>query len=103
MENISSITGLTPAATLRDFPAQTSKRHEVDTAARQGDQVEISELASFLSRLAELPDDRARRIVDVRNAIHNGTYESEDKLEAAVERLFQDLQGPGPASAAESA
>lgn len=92
MNEINPIGGLATSATLRDF-ANPSPKHAgpTNSASDLSDRVEISELASFLSRLAELPDDRARRIVDVRNAIRNGAYETPEKLDIAVSRLLDDL------------
>ena len=92
MNEINPIGGLATSATLREF-ANPSSKHAgvVDGGADVSDRVEISELASFLSRLAELPESRARRIVDVRSALLNGTYESPEKLDVAVSRLLDDL------------
>ncbi|MCB9855144.1 MAG: flagellar biosynthesis anti-sigma factor FlgM [Phycisphaerales bacterium] len=64
-------------------------------AAEQGDRVEISELARFLSRLAELPDDKARRIVDIRSEIDKGTFVTSERLNIASERLFEDIGKSG--------
>jgi hypothetical protein len=53
--------------------------------------VEISELATVLSRFAELPEGRARRIVDIRRAIQDGTYVTEERLNIATDRLLANL------------
>ena len=80
------------SATLREFAKQASARsRETVDATTLNDRVEISELASFLSRLAELPDDRARKIVEVRNAIANNSYETQDKHDIATERFLDEL------------
>jgi anti-sigma28 factor (negative regulator of flagellin synthesis) len=60
----------------------------VGETALSKDSVEISELAGFLNRLAQLPDARAKRIVEVRNAIESGQYETQDKLDITTERLL---------------
>ncbi|HVP10952.1 MAG TPA: flagellar biosynthesis anti-sigma factor FlgM, partial [Phycisphaerae bacterium] len=62
-----------------------------EATAPTGDRVEISELAAFLSRLAELPEDRARKVVEIRQQIADGTYETADKLDQTVEQLAKDL------------
>lgn len=66
---------------------------ETDTSnvAVLDDRVEISELAGFLSRLSELPESDARRIVRIRQEILDGTYETADKLDVAAERLLEDI------------
>ena len=55
------------------------------------DQVEISELAKFFSRLTELPANRARKVVEVRGAIMSETYDIEPKLDVAIDRLIAEL------------
>ena len=92
MNDIQSIGGPATATTLREFAQQaTPGGAPIDAPIPQRDQVEISELARVLSRFAELPEDQARRIVDIRRAIENGTYVTEDKLNIATDRLLADL------------
>ena len=93
MNNISPVVGPTSSETLREFASSPPARsaNSVGTRAAPEDRVEISELASFLSRLAELPDVRAKRIVQVRNAIAGGTYETPEKLDVAVDRLLDQF------------
>ncbi len=91
MNDIQSIGGLATATTLREFAHQSPDRAQVESTISPDDQVEISELARVLSRFAELPEGRARRIVDIRRAIQDGTYVTEDKLNIATDRLLADL------------
>ncbi len=91
MNEVDTVRGLASTATLRVFAEQTTPRAPREGEVKAGDSVEISELASFLSLLAEMPEDRARRIVEVREQIANGTYETEDKLDQAVARLVNEL------------
>ncbi len=56
-----------------------------------GDRVEISPHAMLLDRLRQLPDVREDLVNEVRNAIADGTYQTDDKLTAAVEGLLPDL------------
>ena len=91
MNQINSIGGSPATGILRDFAQQSPRRVAAEKQAVGHDEVEISELAAFLSRLAELPEDRARKVVDVRSAILNGTYDSDEKLEIATDRLLRDL------------
>jgi len=92
MNDIQPIGGLATATTLREFAQQaTPDRAPIDSTIPTRDQVEISELATTLSRFAELPEGRARRIVDIRRAIQDGTYVTKDKLNIATDRLIADL------------
>ncbi len=91
MSNVHSIEGPASSATLREFAQQTSKRTPAQAEAAVGDQVEISELAGLLNRLAELPEDRARKSLDIRDAIQRDVYDSHANLDAATEGVLRDL------------
>jgi len=56
-----------------------------------GDRVELSRHAVLLDRLRQLPDVRTDLVAEVRDAIADGSYETDDKLTAAVEGLLRDL------------
>jgi anti-sigma-28 factor FlgM len=91
MNEINTISTLATSPTLREFANQAYPRSDSGNSAILEDSVEISELADFLSRLAELPEARARRIVEIRNAIKNETYETPKKLEIAAEGVLAAL------------
>jgi negative regulator of flagellin synthesis FlgM len=55
------------------------------------DQLDISQEADLISRVRDLPDIRADRVEQLREAIAAGTYETADKLELAVERLLDEI------------
>ncbi len=55
------------------------------------DQVDISPAADAASRASEAGDVRSELVARVRNEIAAGTYETADKLGAAVERLLDQL------------
>ena len=57
------------------------------------DQVDISTEAELISRIHELPDIRADRVAEVRGQIEAGVYETDEKLDIAVGRLFDELSG----------
>jgi negative regulator of flagellin synthesis FlgM len=61
------------------------------TAASIGDRLDISEAGQIASRLAEVPDIRADRVQELRTAILNGTYETEDKISTAIDRLLDEI------------
>jgi anti-sigma28 factor (negative regulator of flagellin synthesis) len=54
--------------------------------------VEISELAQTLSTLEPEADIRIDKVLAIREAIANGTYETPEKIEATVERLLDVLR-----------
>ena len=61
------------------------------SSAPLGDRVELSRHAVLLDQLRQLPDVRQDLVDEVRNAIEAGSYETDDKLTAAVEELVRDL------------
>jgi negative regulator of flagellin synthesis FlgM len=59
--------------------------------SRQADQIDVSDTAKLLSKLSDQPDIRQELVDRVRAEIAAGTYETPEKLDAAVEGLAQDL------------
>ena len=57
------------------------------------DQVQISSKAQHLSALSQAPEVRMDRILQIREEIANGSYETPEKYEKAVERLLKELGG----------
>ncbi|MEX0677666.1 MAG: flagellar biosynthesis anti-sigma factor FlgM [Pirellulales bacterium] len=56
-----------------------------------GDRLDISEAGQIAGRLAEIPDIRSERVEELRAAILDGTYETQDKLSTAVDRLLDEI------------
>lgn len=61
------------------------------SAAAREDSADISRGAQLLSRLSELPDVRQDLIDRVRGEIAAGGYDSEDKVDALLDELVDDL------------
>lgn len=57
------------------------------------DQVEISPLGQMLDGIGDLPEIRHERVEEIRRQIAAGVYETPEKLEIALDRLFDELQG----------
>lgn len=66
------------------------------------DSVELSDKARYLGIVRGLPEVRQDRIEEIRREIARGTYETREKLEGAVDRLLEELEGTledaGPAA-----
>ncbi len=56
------------------------------------DRVELSEHARWLDALRALPAIRADKVAQIKAAIANGTYETDDKLNVAIDRLLSDIK-----------
>lgn len=57
------------------------------------DRVDLSAEAEMISRMGDLPDIRADRVAEIRQQIAAGVYETREKLDVAVGRLFDELAG----------
>lgn len=94
MPDISSIGSGPPEPPHRPGGAQTHRDYESgveDTASnRPGDRVELSTFARHLDRLRHFPEVRMDRVEPVRQAIAEGRYETEDKLDIAVDRIIEE-------------
>lgn len=61
------------------------------SSASQADEVQISSVGQLLGRLADMPDIRANRVAELRAAILEGSYESDDKLSLALDSLLDEI------------
>jgi negative regulator of flagellin synthesis FlgM len=78
-------------------PVQLSAVQSAETAPVAGlesprDEVSISSAARLLEQARVDPNVRAERLAEIHTAIANGTYETPAKLEAAVERLLDEIR-----------
>jgi negative regulator of flagellin synthesis FlgM len=55
------------------------------------DSVEISELATLRSKYAQMPEIRTDLVAQIRTEIANGTYETPEKMDQAIENLLEEL------------
>jgi negative regulator of flagellin synthesis FlgM len=69
-------------------PSQAPVRPE---SAAIHDEVNISDAARLVEQVQDLPDIRQDRVDTVRRQIAAGTYETEAKLNAAIDRLLDEI------------
>lgn len=62
-----------------------------NTPAAITDQLDISAAGQLADRMSEIPDIRQDRVSALRAAIANGTYETDDKLNVALDRLLDEI------------
>lgn len=55
------------------------------------DQLDISPEAELISQVHNLPEIRADRVAELKAAIASGTYETDDKIDAALDRLLDEI------------
>lgn len=81
-----------PSALTLDPQLRSSKsQSQPDTATRGRDRVELSDTAQYLSKISELPDVRQDLIDRIKASIADGSYETEDKTDAAIENLIEEI------------
>jgi anti-sigma28 factor (negative regulator of flagellin synthesis) len=69
---------------------RSSARSEPAPPRRAADKVELSDKAYYLNKLRNLPI-RSDLVDSVRQQIEGGTYETEAKIDAAIDELVKDL------------
>jgi negative regulator of flagellin synthesis FlgM len=79
--------GVAPERAGAKAPAQS----EASRTERPSDRVDISDRARLLSKLSAMPDVRSELVDRIRQEIAQGTYETEDRLDQAIENLAEDL------------
>lgn len=55
------------------------------------DRVDLSEHARHLERLRALPDVRAQKVDSIKASIERGTYDTPERMQAAMRRLLDEL------------
>lgn len=73
----------------------SSRVAKADTAASPSgqiqDEVQISDAARMVEQVKEMPDIRQDRVDAIRQQIASGTYETAEKLDVALDRLFDEI------------
>jgi negative regulator of flagellin synthesis FlgM len=82
-----------PQAINAPHRAQASQPVQPNEYLSGADQLDISHEADMVSRIHDLPEIREDRVAQIRAAIESGQYETSDKLELAVGRLFDEIAG----------
>jgi negative regulator of flagellin synthesis FlgM len=57
------------------------------------DHVEISPLGQMLDGISRLPEIRQEKVEEIRRQIADGTYETPEKIQVALDRLLDELSG----------
>ncbi len=71
--------------------ARSFQAPSVSSSSQVSDSLDISEAGQLAGRVADLPDIRADRVAELRAAIQNGTYETDAKLNTALDRLLDEI------------
>lgn len=88
VSGIGSVSGGAPIRGVSPAASQPVAAHPVSAPQ---DELEISSAGKMLDRLSETPEIRAERLAQIKEAIENGAYDTDEKLEAALSRMFDSL------------
>ena len=59
-------------------------------SAEKADKVEISSIARYLSQIAQMPDIRFEKVEQIRQALADGTYDTDEALSQAVDNMLAE-------------
>ena len=76
---------------IQPTPPRPAQSVETTRPAPKADQAEISLHARLLQKLHAMSDLRQDQVDRLRQQIADGSYDTEDKLRGAVDRLLEDL------------
>jgi len=87
----SSVQGTQPVN--RTKPTVRFERPGAEKPATPQDELEISTEGKLLQDMAETSQMRKERLEQIKAAIDDGTYETSEKLEAALSVLINEVEG----------
>lgn len=53
--------------------------------------INTTPIGQVLKKIASLPDVRRKKVLDVRCQLHRGTYDIDQRLKAAIDKVLEDL------------
>jgi len=92
MNNIYGINGVGGPHPLRAQTTTNSgpSQPKPVSGGAKADQVEISDVARLMHKIAQLPEIRTEKVLPVKQALSQGTYESEEKLPIALDEFLEE-------------
>lgn len=94
MSSINNVGGSNPVQSIYTKPVAKSGAAETTAPAapaRGADKLELSGVGHLLKTLKAGGDIRADKVADIKAQIAAGTYDDDQKLDAATDRLLDDL------------
>jgi negative regulator of flagellin synthesis FlgM len=71
--------------------ARASRPVEPAAGSPIQDELQISDAAQFVDQMRDLPDVRMDKVAQIKAQIANGTYETADKVDIALDRLLDEI------------
>ena len=93
MTNLSPIeSGAVGRVTPNDKPNPRTDGRPVNQTRRGDDRVEVSQAARFLAKMNAMPAIRTDLVDRVRAEIDNGTYDTAERFDLAVDSMIDELR-----------
>ena len=89
MSSINNINGSNPIAKIT--PPQPRKTEAPAATPAKADRVELSGAVQSYLKVLKANDIRTDKVADIKSRIEAGTYETDDKLDAAADKLLDEL------------
>lgn len=94
ISSVSSVPANTPVGRLLEASAaRDSSRAQPHPIRREEDQVEVSDVATYLGKMKLLPPIRQELVDSIRHQIQSGSYETPERIDGAIDELIRDLRG----------
>jgi anti-sigma28 factor (negative regulator of flagellin synthesis) len=90
MSQINGVGSHSPVQKIVSNPIQKQVPADAPVQLPVTDRVELSGMGSLLKSLKQ-NDVRADKVAELKSAIDAGTYETDDKLDAAIDRLLDEM------------
>ncbi len=92
MSSINNIGNTGPVQRIINNPIQKQLGTDATpTQSSAADRLELSGASHLLKTLKQNGDVRVDKVAEIKSAIESGSYEDDAKLDAAVDRLLEDL------------
>ena len=90
--DINAIGSVQRTAPVSHPQSQVSQPTQSTRVSSTQDELEISKAARMLGDMQSNSDLRAERLAQIKAAIDDGTYETREKLDVAVDKLLKDIR-----------
>jgi anti-sigma28 factor (negative regulator of flagellin synthesis) len=90
MSNVNGIGGSNPVQRIISNPIQKTVGPDAPAIKPASDRLELSGLSGLL-KAAKQNDVRVDKVAEIKSAIEAGTYENDEKLDGAIDKLLDDL------------
>ena len=89
--NVNNVGNSSPVQKIVSNPVQKSIPADAPKQLPAADRLELSGVSHLMKALKANGDVRTDKVADIKAQIEAGTYENDEKLDAAIDRMLDDL------------